>query len=139
MQIWLLQFPQYNVWFKNFCMVTRSGYHGTESGSPSGRPCSQHWDFRTNFKESLKFLVQVFSKSGYQQPKSGSPSKFQVAWGYWATTKSYTDNINFISSADTPRNAQTISDDFLIKNVRLMPSTCRPGAKHDNFGDGQFG
>ena len=69
-------------------MVARSGYHGTESGSPSASPCSQHWDFCTNFKESLSFLAR------YQQPKSGSPSKFQVAWGYRATTKSYTENRN---------------------------------------------
>ena len=38
-------------------------------------------------KKLVNFLVV---KSGYQQPKSGSPSIFQVAWGYWATTKSYT-------------------------------------------------
>ena len=31
---------------------------------------------------------------GYQQPKSGSPSKFQVAWGYWAATKSCIFNLS---------------------------------------------
>ena len=43
--------------------------------------------FTQILKNPLNFLV---AKSGYQQPKSGSPSKFQVAWGYRATTESYT-------------------------------------------------
>ena len=43
--------------------------------------------FTQILKNPLNILV---AKLGYQQPKSGSPSKFQVAWGYWATTKSYT-------------------------------------------------
>ena len=45
-------------------------------------------NFHTNLKKILNFLV---ANSGYQEPKSGSPSKFQVAWGYRATTKSHTD------------------------------------------------
>ena len=43
--------------------------------------------FAQTLKKVLSLLV---AKSGYQQPKSGSPNKFQVAWGYRATTKSYT-------------------------------------------------
>ena len=43
--------------------------------------------FRQILKKVSHFLV---AKSGYQQPKSGSQSNFQVAWGYQATTKSYT-------------------------------------------------
>ena len=33
-------------------------------------------NFHTNLKKVLNFLV---AKSGYQEPKSGSPNKFQVA------------------------------------------------------------
>ena len=43
--------------------------------------------FTQNLWKVFNLLV---AKSGYQQLKSGSPSKFQVAWGYHATTKSYT-------------------------------------------------
>ena len=43
--------------------------------------------FTQILKKALNFLI---AKWGYQQPKSGSASEFQVAWGYWATTKSYT-------------------------------------------------
>ena len=56
-----------------------SGYHGIKSSSQSASPWSQHCNFHTNLKKVLNFLV---AKSGYHQPKSGSPSKFQVAWGY---------------------------------------------------------
>ena len=38
----------------------------------------------------MEIFYLLVAKSGYQQPKSGNPSKIQVAWGYWATTKSYT-------------------------------------------------
>ena len=41
------------------------------------------------FSHFLDFLMLTNVKWGYQQPKSSSPSKFQVAWGYRATTKSY--------------------------------------------------
>ena len=34
--------------------------------------------FTQILKKVLNFLV---AKLGYQQPKSGTPSKFQVAWG----------------------------------------------------------
>ena len=43
--------------------------------------------FTSILKKVLNFFV---AKSGYKQPKAGCPSKFQVAWGYRATTKSYT-------------------------------------------------
>ena len=43
--------------------------------------------FTQILKKVLNFLV---AKSGYQQPKSGSSNKFHVAWGYRATTRSYT-------------------------------------------------
>ena len=43
------------------------------------------------FTQTLKKVLNLFvAKSGYQKPKSGSPSKVQVAWGYWPTIKSYT-------------------------------------------------
>ena len=45
--------------------------------------------FTQILKKVLKFLV---AKSGYQQLKLGSLSKFQVAWDYRAITKSYTGN-----------------------------------------------
>ena len=43
--------------------------------------------FRQILKKVLHFLV---AKSGYQQQRTGSPNNFQIAWGYQATTKSYT-------------------------------------------------
>ena len=42
---------EYNsVWFKNFCLVARSGYDSIKSGSPSTSCSSQYWIFQTNFK-----------------------------------------------------------------------------------------
>ena len=43
-------------------------------------------NFHTNLKKVLTFLV---AKWVYHEPKSGSASKIQVAWGYQSTTKSY--------------------------------------------------
>ena len=43
----------------------------------------QHCNFHTNLKKVLNVLV---AKLGYQKPKSGSPSKFYLAWGYRSTT-----------------------------------------------------
>ena len=79
------------MWFKNFCLVARSGYHNIISvaqvqvqgaNTPSGI-------FALILKKVLNFLG---AESGYQQPKSGSSSKFLVAWGYQATIKSYTES-----------------------------------------------
>ena len=75
------------VWFNIFCSLARSGYHGIKSGSLSTSTGSQQWNFHTNFKQKLNSFV---IKPGNQQPKSGSLRKFQVVWGYWVTTKSYT-------------------------------------------------
>ena len=46
----------YSIWFKNFCLVARSGYHGIKSGSPSPSPSSQHGNFHTKFMKSLQFI-----------------------------------------------------------------------------------
>ena len=70
------------VCFKMFCLLARSGYHGIQSGNLSTSPSGQNCNFHTNLKKVFNFLV---AKSGYQEPKSGSLSKFQVAWGYRAT------------------------------------------------------
>ena len=44
----------------------------------------------------MKVLNFLVAKSGYQQPKSGSLSKCQVACGYRATTKSYTAELDLL-------------------------------------------
>ena len=53
--------------------MARSSYHGVELGNPNTSPGSQHWNIHTILKKVFNFLV---AKLGYEQPKSGSPSKF---------------------------------------------------------------
>ena len=52
----------------------------------------------------------MIAKLGYQQQKSGSPSKFQVAWGYWATTKSYTATTLDWLTFDQPGSTLTVQN-----------------------------
>ena len=80
----------HSVWFKNFCLVARSGCHGKNQAARVQVLVANIGIFTHILWKVFKFLV---AKSGYQQPKSGSPSKFQIAWGYRATTKPYTDFI----------------------------------------------
>ena len=56
-------------------LITWSGYHYVESGSPSASPGRQQWNMHTNFKEVLNFLV---AKLGYQQLKSDGPSATEL-------------------------------------------------------------
>ena len=72
----------------DFLLGSQVGLPWHKSGSPGATPGGQHHNFHTNLKIVSNFLV---ARLGYQQPKSGSPSKFKVAWGYRATTKSYTE------------------------------------------------
>ena len=40
--------------------------------------------------ETGVYEIFMVADLGYEKPISDNPSKFQVAWGYWDTTKSYT-------------------------------------------------
>ena len=46
--------------------------------------------FQGYFVKQGVYEVFMVANLGYEKPISDNLSKFQVAWGYWDTTKSYT-------------------------------------------------
>ena len=75
------KYLQCSVCIKIFCQVTRSGYHGIESGRLSMSTGSQHRNINPNCKESLKFLD---SQVGLPATKIRQPERISliILWQY---------------------------------------------------------
>ena len=79
-------------WSWGYFGADTPSYDGVDSSSPSTSPGGQHLNTKhgTLFKQILKKVLNfLVAKLGYQQPQSGSPSKFQMSSGYRPTVNKF--------------------------------------------------